>query len=189
MSRKAPPSFPQPPLRLTEEASAVIRGEIQRAGGREVTFVLEVGEDRALHTPRAVARGNRGAVLAASRDAPQGSVMLHNHPSGDLEPSAADLAVAATLYEVGVGTAIVDNEASRIYVVVEPPAPRVVEPLDLEKLEAFLTPGGPFSGSHPAFEDRPGQREMARLIGRRYNEGGVVLVEAGTGTGMGPPEW
>jgi ATP-dependent DNA helicase DinG len=109
--------------------------------------------------------------------------MLHNHPSGDLEPSAADLAVAATLYEVGVGTAIVDNEASRIYVVVEPPAPRVVEPLDLEKLEAFLIPGGPFSGFHPAFEDRPGQREMVRLIGRRYNEGGVTLVEAGTGTG------
>ena len=62
--------------------------------------------------PRAVARGNRGAVLAASRDAPEGSVMIHNHPSGDLEPSGADLAVAATLYEAGLGSAIVDNEAS-----------------------------------------------------------------------------
>ncbi len=161
----------------------MIRAEIQRAGGREVTFLAEVAEDRTLRNPRAVARGNRGAVLAVARDAPQGSVMLHNHPSGDLEPSAADLAVAANLYEGGVGSAIVNNEATQLYVVVEPPAPRVVKPLDLEELEAFLAPGGSLAGTHPAFEDRPGQRDMALMVGRRYNEGGVGLVEAGTGTG------
>lgn len=183
MPRKAPDHSSPLPLRLTEDAAASIRGEIQRAGGREVTFLLEVGEDRTLHKPRAVARGNRGAVLAVSRDAPQGSVMIHNHPSGDLEPSEADLAVAASLYETGVGTAIVDNDATDIYVVVEPPAPRVVEPLELDEVDAFLSPGGPLSDFHPAFEDRPGQREMALLVGRRYNEGGVGLVEAGTGVG------
>jgi ATP-dependent DNA helicase DinG len=172
-----------PTLRLTDEASAVIRDEIRRANGREVTFLADVREDRALVRPRAVARGNRGAVLAASRDAPEGSVMIHNHPSGDLEPSSADLAVAASLYEAGVGSAIVDNDARHLYVVVEPPVPRVVEPLDLEAVEAFLSPGGPLSQFHPGFEDRAGQREMALLVGRRYNEGGVGMVEAGTGTG------
>ncbi len=187
MPRKAPDPSPDPsptlPLRLTEVAAAAIRGEIHRAGGREVTFLAEVGEDRALQKPRAVARGNRGAVLAVSRDAPQGSVMIHNHPSGDLEPSAADLAVASTLYEAGVGSAIVNNGATDIYVVVEPPAPRIVEPLDLDELDVVLGPGGGLARSHPAFEDRPGQREMALLVARRYNEGGVGLVEAGTGTG------
>jgi len=187
MPRKAPDPSPDPsptlPLRLTEAAATAIRGEIHRAGGREVTFLVEVGEDRALQKPRAVARGNRGAVLAVSRDAPQGSVMIHNHPSGDLEPSAADLAVASTLYEVGVGSAIVNNDATEIYVVVEPPAPRIVETLDLDELDVVLSPGGGLARSHPAFEDRPGQREMALLVGRRYNEGGVTLVEAGTGTG------
>ncbi|MFH1763379.1 MAG: JAB domain-containing protein, partial [Gemmatimonadota bacterium] len=183
MPRKAPDSSPNLGLRLTQDAAAAIRGEIKRAGGREVTFLVEVGESRTLLNPRAVSRGNRGAVLAASRDAPQGSVMIHNHPSGDLEPSGADLAVAATLYEAGLGTAIVNNDATDIYVVVEPPAPRVVEPLELDELDAFLSPGGPLSASHPAFEDRPGQREMALLVGRRYNEGGVGLVEAGTGIG------
>jgi ATP-dependent DNA helicase DinG len=183
MPRKTPNSSPPSPLFLTADAAAAIRSEIQRASGREVTFLLEVGDDRALQNPRAVARGNRGAVLAVSRDAPQGSVMIHNHPSGDLEPSAADLAVAATLYEAGVGSAIVDNDATKIYVVVEPPAPRVVEPLDLDEVDAFLSPGGSLSDFHPAFEDRPGQREMALLVGRRYNEGGVGLVEAGTGIG------
>jgi len=176
-------TLPSGSLRLAEEAAAAIRAEIRRAGGREVTFLADVDPDRVLVNPRAVARGNRGAVLAASRDAAEGSVMVHNHPSGDLEPSSADLAVAASLYEAGVGTAIVDNEASRLYVVVEPPAPRVVEPLDLQEVEAFLGPGGPFSSVHQAFEDRPSQREMALLVARRYNDGGVGLVEAGTGTG------
>jgi ATP-dependent DNA helicase DinG len=183
MPRKSASSSPPPPLRLTHEAALHIREEIARAGGREVTFLLDVTEDRSLHRPRAVARGNRGAVLAVARDAPQGAVMIHNHPSGDLEPSAADLAVAATLHESGLGTAIVNNQASEIYVVVEPPEPRVVEHLDTEKVDAFLAPGGALSRTHGAFEDRPGQREMALLVSRRFNEGGVGMVEAGTGTG------
>jgi len=176
-------SPPPPPLRLSPEAAAVVQAEVRRAGGREVTFLMDVAEDRALVNARAVARGNRTAVLAVSRDAPQGSVMVHNHPSGELEPSGADLAVAAALAEAGVGSAIVDNEATGIYVVVEPPAPRVVIPLDLSELDAFLAPGGALSLVHPGFEDRSGQREMARLVARAYNEGGVGLVEAGTGTG------
>ena len=61
-------------------------------------------------------------------------ILIHNHPSGLLEPSEADLAVAATLYEEGLGSAIVDNEATDLYVVVEPPAPRRVEALDLEEV-------------------------------------------------------
>ena len=172
-----------PPLRLSAEAAAVVRAEVRRAGGREVTFLMDVGEDRTLQNARAVARGNRTAVLAVSRDAPQGSVMVHNHPSGDLEPSGADLAVAAALVEAGVGSAIVDNQAQKLYVVVEPPAPRVVVPLEEDELDAFLGPGGSLSTTHPGFEDRPGQREMASVVARRYNQGGVGLVEAGTGTG------
>jgi ATP-dependent DNA helicase DinG len=109
--------------------------------------------------------------------------MLHNHPSGEMEPSDADLAVAATLYEEGLGSAIVNSEATRLYVVVEPPEPRCVEELALEEIEGFLGLGGPLSQILPAFEDRPAQRDMALLVARRYTQGGVGLVEAGTGTG------
>ncbi len=85
-----------------------------------------------------MARGNKAAVLAAARDAEEGSVMIHNHPSGDLEPSDADLGVAGRLYEEGIGTAITNNDADRLFVVVEPPKPRVVEPLEIDRLEAVL---------------------------------------------------
>ena len=47
-------------------------------------------------------------------------VVIHNHPSGVLAPSKADLAVAGILGEEGVGFYIVDNEVRHVYVVVEP---------------------------------------------------------------------
>jgi ATP-dependent DNA helicase DinG len=172
-----------PPLQLSPEAAGSIRTEISRAGGREVSFLVEVGEDRILRGPRAVSRGNRTAVLVAAKGAPVGSLVLHNHPSGELEPSEADLAVAGELYQRGLGTAIVDNQVTCLYVVVEPPPPRTVEPLDLDEMDEFLGPGGNLARKHPGFEDRPGQRAMARVVAARYNEGGVALVEAGTGTG------
>ncbi|MGD8729712.1 MAG: JAB domain-containing protein, partial [Gemmatimonadota bacterium] len=176
-------SAPPTPLTLSSETRERIRAEITRAGGREVCFLATVDESRVVHEPRAVARGSFAAVLVAARDAPEGGVMLHNHPSGDLEPSDADMGVASQLYEQGLGTAIVDNEAESLYVVVEPPTPRKRVPLDADALETVLSPGGALAGRHEGYEDRPGQREMLREIVGRFNEGGVAILEAGTGTG------
>jgi len=178
-----PPPDPSRPLVLTPEATSHIRAEIARARGREVCFLADVLPDRTVANARAVARGNRAAVLAVARDTPEGGLMIHNHPSGGLEPSNADLAVAARVWEEGLGTAITDNDASELYVVVEPPAPRERTPLDLDALADLIGPGGPLAARFAGYEDRPGQREMLRLVGERYNEEGVALVEAGTGTG------
>lgn len=178
-----PPPDPSRPLVLAPEAAEAMRSEIARAGGREVCFLAEVLPDRTVVNPRAVARGNKAAVLAVARDVPEGGLMIHNHPSGGLEPSNADLAVAARVWEEGLGTAITNNAASDLYVVVEPPAPRDRVPLDLDAIADLIGPGGPLAARFAGYEDRPGQREMLRLIGERYNEEGVALVEAGTGTG------
>ncbi len=171
------------PLVLSEATAERIRREIERAGGREVCFLATVDAERVVHEPRAVARGNFGAVLVAARDAEEGGVMIHNHPSGTLEPSEADLGIAAQLYERGLGTAIVDNGAHALYVVVEPPTPRERVPLDPEEMDRLLAPEGPLALMHPGYEDRGGQREMLRAVVGRFNDGGVVVVEAGTGTG------
>ena len=173
----------QPDLVLAAEAARRIRDEIARASGREVSFLATVTPQRVIVDPRPVARGNRAAVLAAAADARTGEIMLHNHPSGVLEPSDADLRVASRLYEEGVGSAIVDNFARALYVVVEPPPPSTLEPLDIPGLEALAAPGGALSRVHDRYEDRPGQRAMLAEVARGYNQGGVTLVEAGTGTG------
>ena len=145
----------QNPLTLSPASQATIRAEIEKAGGREVCFLAEVDDERVIQDPRAVARGNFGAVLVAARDAPMGGVMLHNHPTGSLEPSDADMRIAGQLYDQGVGTVIVDNAAMDLYVVVEPPEPRERGSLDPGELSDLLGPGGPLSELHEAFEDRP----------------------------------
>jgi ATP-dependent DNA helicase DinG len=170
-------------IQLEPRTAARIRAEIARSAGNEVCFVAGIDASGLVVDPRVVARGNRSAVLAAARDAEPGSLILHNHPSGDLSPSAADLAVAAELYGAGLGLAIVDNDASELYVVVVPPKLTSLELLDEDEIAALLAPGGPLQRAHPAYEDRPTQRDLARAVVRVYNDGGIALAEAGTGTG------
>ena len=181
--RRSRGSSSQNPLTLSPASQATIRAEIEKAGGREVCFLAEVDDERVIQDPRAVARGNFGAVLVAARDAPMGGVMLHNHPTGSLEPSDADMRIAGQLYDQGVGTVIVDNAAMDLYVVVEPPELRERVSLDPGELSDLLAPGGPLSELHEAFEDRPGQREMLEIVTHQFNTGGVAIIEAGTGTG------
>lgn len=170
-------------LYLGPAAAERIRREIDRARGNEVSFLARVAEGGELCEPRVVARGNASAVLAAVRDPAPGGILVHNHPSGLLEPSHADLAVAERLWEMGIGFAITDNAASELYVVLEPPEPRSEDPLDLDALERELEPGQPIARAHAGYEDRPQQRALSRLAGELYNEGGIGIAEAGTGTG------
>ncbi len=171
------------PISLSAEAARAMSAEISRAGGREVCFLADVDERRVVQDPRAVARGNFEAVLVAARDSKEGGIMLHNHPSGVLEPSEADMRVAGLLYDKGLGTGIINNEASELYVVVEPPIPKERVALNASELDDFLAPGGSLEARYTAYENRPGQRDMLAEIIERYNHGGVSIVEAGTGTG------
>jgi ATP-dependent DNA helicase DinG len=48
---------------------------------------------------------------------------------------------------------------------------------------AAFAPGGPIASALPGFEPRPGQLEMAGAVSQVFDGGGVLLAEAGTGTG------
>ena len=56
-------------------------------------------------------------------------------------------------------------------------------PLDREAIEGDLGPEGAIARSLPQYEDRASQREMAGAVADLYNDGGVGLLEAGTGVG------
>lgn len=168
---------------LSAAAAELIRREIARARGNEVCFIARVAEGGEVVEPRVLARGHASAVLALVKDPPQPGLLIHNHPSGLLEPSEADFGVAARLWELGVGFAITDNDAGELYVVVEPPDADETVPLDLDRIDADLGPAGPLAIRHPRYEDRPAQRAFSRMIGGLYNTGGVGVAEAGTGTG------
>ena len=65
-----------------------------------------------------------------------------------------------------------------------PEVPAIPGPDGLRALvaEAFAD-DGPLAKALPAFEPRPGQREMAVATSDIFEGGGVLLAEAGTGTG------
>ena len=46
-----------------------------------------------------------------------------------------------------------------------------------------FAPGGPLARAMPGFEARPGQLEMAEAVSEAFANGGILLAEAGTGTG------
>jgi ATP-dependent DNA helicase DinG len=175
--------------RIGRAAAGAIRTAIRLAGGNEVCFVATLDGDGVVATARVVARGDVRSVLALPGVARRGEMLLHNHPSGLLTPSPADMEVAARLHDDGVGFAIVDNEATRLYVVTEVPAADEVVPLDAAVVDDTLGPGGPVARAMRAalgargYEDRPAQRAMARAVTGVYNAGGVALLEAGTGVG------
>ncbi|HEY3043552.1 MAG TPA: ATP-dependent DNA helicase [Vicinamibacterales bacterium] len=52
-----------------------------------------------------------------------------------------------------------------------------------ELVEAVFAPDGALARTIPGFEARSGQTEMAAAVARRFEDGGVLLAEAGTGTG------
>jgi ATP-dependent DNA helicase DinG len=171
--------------RLASSVRDLLRSEIAAAHGREVSFVVRPDPNGMIVQARVVARGTVDAVLALPGVAERGDMLLHNHPSGVLDPSGADLAVAARLHDGGVGFGIVDNAVTALYVVVECPRARSVTRLDPVAVAALLSETGPVARAlgGTTFEDRPGQRDMAAYAADVYNDGGIALLEAGTGVG------
>jgi len=169
--------------RIAPGIRAFLAEEIAAAGGREVSFVAEVDRDGVVTAARVLARGTVDMVLALPGTASRGEMLLHNHPSGHLSPSPADLNVAARLHDGGVGFGIIDNGATEIYVVVEVPRDREVIRIDPFDVIDTLGERGSIAAHLGQYEDRRSQRDMAAYIADGYNDGGVQLMEAGTGVG------
>ncbi|MBA3521833.1 MAG: helicase [Gemmatimonadales bacterium] len=172
-----------PSERIAPGVRASLAGEISAAGGREVSFVAQVDRDGVITGARAVSRGTVEMVLALPGVAVRGEMLLHNHPSGRLDPSGADLNVAARLHDGGVGFGIIDNGATELYVVVEVPRDRAITRIDPFEVVDTLGEHGPVAAQLGQYEDRRSQRDMAAYVADGYNDGGVMLLEAGTGVG------
>src|SRR4026209_629583 len=52
-----------------------------------------------------------------------------------------------------------------------------------ERVADVFSPDGPLARALVGFEPRPGQIDMARAVADAFESGGIVLAEAGTGTG------
>lgn len=167
-----------------EKTREEIGGTIRESLGNEVFFVGSLDENGIIYDVRVVARGNDYSVPAVVDSVKAGEVVIHNHPSGDLTPSKEDINMAGVFGNLGVGFYIINNSASKVYVVVEPFVKGELNKLSTEELKKILLPDGEIAkvlGSQ--YELRQEQLDMVEAVTSAFNEGQISLIEAGTGTG------
>ncbi len=169
--------------RFCDSARRKLREEIAKAGGNEVFAACRLNEEGMVDELIIAARGSRSAVPALAPYLEKGDVLVHNHPSGSLEPSDADLAVASRVGETGIGSYIVDNEVESVYVVAEPVMRKALQMLDPEALAGLLEEGGPLAKRIKGYECRKSQLDLLRMCARAFNQGAICEAEAGTGVG------
>lgn len=168
---------------LTHWTIEAMQDHIREAEFREVYMVGNTNHKKIVEEVNVFARGNSTAVPAIMEAAKFGDVVIHNHPSGMLEPSPADIEVATQLGNNGVGFYIVNNDVSEIYVVVEAFAREETHALSSEKIEQILSPGGVVSQQLPGYEFRAEQLKMIHAICEAFNADKIAIIEAGTGVG------
>lgn len=168
-----------PALRFSKAAAADLRRAIREAGGVEVFAIGDV-EEGVVVAVTIACRGTEDAVPALLERPRTGQAVIHNHPSGDLRPSRADMALAGLYGDDGVGVVIVDSMVQRDNWVVEPHAKRAVHVPDSAIIDFFEAR---LPEVLPGFEPRPQQIDLALAALAALNEDRPLVAEAGTGTG------
>ena len=160
-----------------------LRYAIKEAGDNEVFVLGQTDADRRIVQVEVLARGSESAVPAILQSCSYGDVVIHNHPSGKLQPSGADIEVASQFGSLGVGFYIINNAVDNLYRVVEAFAERDTQKLDPEQIAGILGTDGVISEKLPDYEDRPEQLQMSFVVVDAFNKGQLAVIEAGTGTG------
>lgn len=164
-------------------ALEAMRAEIDGADGNEVFFIGATDEERVVTKVMPLARGNEESVPAITQLARQGDVVIHNHPTGALTPSSADVGIASSLGHTGVGFYIINNDVTEVYEVVAAFGHEKLEIVDVDRLSQILMPGGPVARKLKKYERRDQQIQMMQAVARAFNENEIAAIEAGTGTG------
>jgi ATP-dependent DNA helicase DinG len=167
----------------SENVLRKIRDEIKACSGNEVFFLGKTDESQVVASVEPLARGSKDAVAAIMINVSFGDVVIHNHPSGNLTPSRADLEIAAILGNQGVGFYIVDNLVEQTYQAVSPFVRKKLEYLSLPEIDSYFAPEGFLAANLFGYEHRDEQTRMAFAVSEAFNGDRVAMIEAGTGTG------
>lgn len=168
---------------ISPECIEFIRSAILEAGGNEVFFIGKTNDLLVVEQVSVIARGNEFAVPIVRDLAARSDVVIHNHPSGGLAPSANDLSIAHDLAAADVASYIVNNDVDNIYVVIEPFSKQEKVTIDGQKITDTLAPGGIVSKKLHGYEHRPQQLAMIKKVAEAFNDQKIAIIEAGTGVG------
>ena len=168
---------------FTPEMIRFLRTSIEEAEGNEVLFSGKANKDGIVDEIILAARGKEDTVPVIESVIDFGDVLIHNHPNGYLKPSEADLDVAGRLGRHGIGAYIIDNQATRLYVVAEIIRRTKAQPLDIDETAGYLEDGGALSQSVENYESRPQQIDFLKAVCSSFNKDNITIAEAGTGVG------
>lgn len=170
-------------LRFTDEVRLRMTEAIAEASGNEVFFGGTIDSQGKIVSVIVAARGNQDSVPIQLEVTYESHVLIHNHPSGILQPSNADISIATEAAQRCQGFYIINNDVSDCYVVVEPIKPKSKQKLNLNDVASYISTGGPLDTGDNYFEERPAQIELLKKITTAFNDDGVGVFEAGTGVG------
>lgn len=166
--------------KISFEAREKMVFEIAETGGNEVFFRGILDENKIVCDVEVLAKGNRYSVPAILKRMKKNEIIIHNHPSGYLYPSDADIEVASIFAnKMDGGSYIIDNNAENIYVITE----AFFDENKKIDIKPYFEKNGLLAQYFKEFEYRDEQLHMASHIEKGLNDEKKVIVEAGTGTG------
>lgn len=171
------------PVTLNEYDRQYLKNVIEQAGGNEVLSAAVCVAPDQYSDVRILARGTSNSAPAIIKSLRPREVLLHNHPSGKIKPSEADLAVASICGKSGIGFVIHNNECTEFYIVVEPYIEEKPEQLSKKEMTAYLSKEGPIAGKLKNYEQRNGQIDLLGKITDALNTPCHAILEGETGIG------
>ena len=169
--------------RFASSVIEIMRSEIHKSKGNEVFFAGNVDNSGVITDIRVCARGHQNAVTVVFEQLRLREVVIHNHPSGDLTPSSADLELSIVFSQNGHGVYIVDNDVANVYVVIEPFFARKTHLLDSSTMKELFESSDGMTKVIEDYEYRPQQLEMMESISNAFNHESIAVIEAPTGVG------
>lgn len=171
------------PVTLNEYDRQYLSEVIQQAGGNEVLSAAVASAPDQYSDVRILARGTSNSAPAIIQSLRPGEVLLHNHPSGKLRPSDADMGVASICGMSGIGFAIHNNDCTEFYVVVEPLLQQKTEKLSNREMVAYISENGPIAAKLKNYEEREGQQQLMNKVTDALNTPCHAVLEGETGIG------
>lgn len=168
---------------ITTECALQFSDWVYTHNGNEVFAIGTCDETGIVTSLEPIAYGNKNSVPAPAQNATTGQVLIHNHPSGILEPSSPDISLASMYGKSGIGFYIVNNDCSQVRVVVRPFKEQKIVDLNQDELLHHFGPNGELAQTMPGYEVRTQQLEMMAAVTKAFNNNKILSVEAGTGTG------
>jgi len=168
---------------IEKSAKLELREALKEAGNSEIFVIGHTDDNHTITSINVAAQGNEFMTPAIISNAQPGDIVIHNHPSGNVEPSHPDINVASYLGNQGIGFYIVNNDLSKIRFVTQSWKKEEKKLLEPEMITRLLDESGPVAQNLRGYEFRESQIEMAVEIAKAFNEGKISVIEAGTGTG------